>query len=77
MDNAQMDGLHARLEAAVASAQDRVAVLIGAGDKAFCAGADLADPPRGLYHGVPGVGCRGRQAGRGAVPAGASAAAWC
>ena len=34
----------------------RVIVLTGAGDKAFCAGADLQNPPRGLYHGVPGVG---------------------
>ncbi len=56
MDNALMDGLHDAWKRLMASEQDRVAVLTGAGDKAFCAGADLADPPRGLYHGVPGVG---------------------
>ncbi|MEZ5853085.1 MAG: enoyl-CoA hydratase-related protein [Hyphomicrobiaceae bacterium] len=56
MDNALMDGLHDAWKRFMASEDDRVAVLIGAGDKAFCAGADLQNPPRGLYHGVPGVG---------------------
>lgn len=56
MDNAMMDGLHDAWKRLMASDQDRVAVLTGSGDKAFCAGADLANPPRGLYHGVPGVG---------------------
>ena len=56
MDNATMDGLHDAWKRLMASDQDRVAVLTGSGDKAFCAGADLANPPRGLYHGVPGVG---------------------
>lgn len=55
MDNAMMDGLCEAWKRLMAS-EDRVAVLTGAGDKAFCAGADLANPPRGLYHGIPGVG---------------------
>lgn len=55
MDNALMDGLNGAWKQFMAS-DDRVAVLTGAGTKAFCAGADLANPPRGLYHGVPGVG---------------------
>ncbi len=56
MDNAMMDGLHEAWKRFMAADADRVALLIGAGDKAFCAGADLQNPPRGLYHGVPGVG---------------------
>ena len=56
MDNALMDGLHDAWKRLMASEGDRVAVLTGAGVKAFCAGADLQNPPRGLYHGVPGVG---------------------
>jgi enoyl-CoA hydratase len=40
----------------MASEEDRVAVLTGAGDKAFSAGADLRDPPGNLYRGIPGVG---------------------
>lgn len=56
MDNAMMDGLHEAWKRLMASDEDRVAVLIGAGDKAFCAGADLQNPPRGLYHGIPGIG---------------------
>ena len=56
MDNALMDGLHDAWKRFMASNEDRVAVLTGAGTKAFCAGADLQNPPRGLYHGVPGIG---------------------
>jgi enoyl-CoA hydratase/carnithine racemase len=55
MDNALMDGLCEAWQRFGAS-DDRVAVLTGAGTKAFCAGADLQNPPRGLYHGVPGIG---------------------
>ncbi|MDX2155010.1 MAG: enoyl-CoA hydratase-related protein [Hyphomicrobiaceae bacterium] len=55
MDDALMDGLHAAWKQFMAS-DDRVAVLTGAGTKAFCAGADLQNPPRGLYPGIPGVG---------------------
>ena len=56
MDNSLMDGLHAAWKRFMATPEDRVAVLTGAGTKAFCAGADLQNPPRGLYHGVPGIG---------------------
>ena len=56
MDDALMDGLHDAWKRFMATPEDRVAVLTGAGTKAFCAGADLANPPRGLYHGVPGIG---------------------
>jgi enoyl-CoA hydratase/carnithine racemase len=34
----------------------RVAVLTGAGDKAFSAGADLKSPPNNLYRAIPGIG---------------------
>lgn len=56
MDNAMMDSLHLAWKRLMASDEDRVAILTGAGDKAFCAGADLQNPPRGLYFGIPGVG---------------------
>jgi enoyl-CoA hydratase/carnithine racemase len=56
MDNAMMDGLRLAWQRLMASNEDRVAILTGAGDKAFCAGADLQNPPRGLYHGIPGIG---------------------
>jgi len=35
---------------------DRVAILAGAGDRAFTAGADLRDIPHDLWRAVPGVG---------------------
>ena len=71
MDNAMMDALHDCWMRLMASEQDRVAVLIGAGDKAFCAGADLQNPPRGLYHGVPGIGVAVDK------PVVAAVAGWC
>jgi enoyl-CoA hydratase len=55
LDQAVVDGLNAAWKRLMASDEDRVAVLTGAGDKAFCAGADLQNPPAGLYHGIPGV----------------------
>lgn len=55
LDQAVVDGLHDAWMRLMSSEGDRVAVLTGAGDKAFCAGADLQDPPAGLYHGIPGV----------------------
>ncbi len=56
MDDALMDGLNAAWKRFMASPDDRVAVLTGSGTKAFCAGADLQNPPKGLYPGIPGVG---------------------
>ncbi|MDR1854486.1 MAG: enoyl-CoA hydratase/isomerase family protein [Azoarcus sp.] len=35
---------------------DRVAILTGAGDKAFTAGANLKDIPHDLFRAIPGVG---------------------
>jgi enoyl-CoA hydratase/carnithine racemase len=37
---------------------DRVAILTGAGDKAFSAGANLKDIPHDLWRAVPGVGVK-------------------
>jgi enoyl-CoA hydratase/carnithine racemase len=37
---------------------DRVAILTGAGDKAFTAGANLKDIPHDLWRAVPGTGVR-------------------
>ena len=70
MDNALMDGLCEAWQKFMAS-DDRVAVLTGSGTKAFCAGADLANPPRGLYHGVPGIGIQVDK------PIIAAVAGWC
>lgn len=36
----------------------RVAILKAEGDKVFCAGADLSDPPEMFWHGVPEFGFR-------------------
>lgn len=51
-----VEGLHQAWHRFMASDADRVAVLTGAGDKAFTAGADLKAPPSNLYRGIPGVG---------------------
>ncbi len=39
-----------------AEADDRVAILHAAGDKAFSVGADVKDPPREMWQGVPSIG---------------------
>ena len=51
-----VEGLHQAWHRFMARDEDRVAVLTGAGDKAFTAGADLKAPPSNLYRGIPGVG---------------------
>jgi enoyl-CoA hydratase/carnithine racemase len=56
LDAGIVEGLHRAWVRLMASEEDRVAVLTGAGDKAFSAGADLKDPPANLYRGIPGVG---------------------
>jgi len=56
IDAAVVDGLHQAWRRFMASAEDRVAILTGAGDKAFTAGADLKSPPNNLYRAIPGVG---------------------
>lgn len=37
-------------------AEERVAIVHASGDRAFSVGADLTDPPREMWQGVPGVG---------------------
>ena len=51
-----VEGLHHAWQRFMTSEEDRVAILTGAGDKAFCAGADLRAPPNNLYRAIPGVG---------------------
>jgi enoyl-CoA hydratase len=51
-----VEGLHDAWHRFMANEQDRVAVLTGAGDKAFSAGADLRSPPNNLYSAIPGIG---------------------
>ena len=38
------------------ASDDRVVILTGAGDAAFCGGADLSDLPKAFWQCVPGVG---------------------
>ncbi len=56
IDAAVVEGLHQAWRRFMGSEEDRVAILTGAGDKAFSAGADLRSPPNDLYRGIPGVG---------------------
>src|SRR5262245_62573727 len=51
-----VEGLYHAWHRVMASEEDRVAVLRGAGEAAFTAGADLRSPPANLYRGIPGVG---------------------
>src|SRR5215470_2047380 len=51
-----VEGLYHAWHRFMASEEDRVAVLRGAGEAAFTAGADLKAPPSNLYRGIPGVG---------------------
>jgi enoyl-CoA hydratase len=56
LDDAIVEGLRAAWQRLMAAEEDRVAVLTGAGEKAFTAGADLKALPTTLYRGIPGVG---------------------
>jgi enoyl-CoA hydratase len=51
-----VEGLHAAWHRFMGEDEARVAILTGAGEKAFTAGADLRAPPNNLYRGIPGVG---------------------
>jgi len=51
-----VEGMHAAWHRFMGNDEDRVAILTGAGDKAFSAGADLRAPPNNLYRAIPGVG---------------------
>ena len=55
LDEAVVQGLNAAWRR-FADSDDRVAVLCGAGERAFSVGADVKAPPRELWQGVPGVG---------------------
>ena len=55
LDEAVVQGLNAAWRR-FAESDDRVAVLCGAGERAFSVGADVKAPPRELWLGVPGVG---------------------
>jgi enoyl-CoA hydratase len=56
LDDDIVEGLHAAWQRLMASDADRVAVLTGAGERAFTAGADLNALPTSLYRAIPGVG---------------------
>lgn len=56
IDAEVVEGLHAAWLRFMAREEDRVAILTGAGDKAFSAGADLRAPPNNLYRAIPGIG---------------------
>ncbi len=51
-----VEGLHEAWKRFMEQDGDRVAILTGAGEKAFTAGADLKSPPNNLYRGIPGIG---------------------
>ena len=57
--NALNEALILALQAAwqrFADSDDRVAILHAAGDRAFSVGADIKDPPKEMWQGVPSVG---------------------
>lgn len=51
-----VEGLHQAWKRFMADDEARVAILTGAGEKAFSAGADLKAAPANLYRAIPGVG---------------------
>ena len=55
LDEAVVQGLNAAWRR-FADSDDRVAVLCGAGERAFSVGADVKAPPRELWQGVPSIG---------------------
>ena len=77
LDDAIVEGLHQCWRRFMASDEDRVAILTGAGDKAFTAGADLKALPTTLYRGIPGWACLSTSRSSARWQAGSSAAAWC
>jgi len=56
LDSALVAGLEAAWRRFMATAEHRVALLSGAGDRAFTAGADLSAVPHDLYRAIPGIG---------------------
>ncbi len=55
LDEAVIQGLRDALRRFEES-EARVAILCAEGDRAFSVGADIKDPPREMWQGVPGVG---------------------
>ena len=55
LNAAMVDGLHHAWHRFMVG-EDRVAIVTGAGEKAFSAGADLAAPPSDLYRAMPNIG---------------------
>jgi enoyl-CoA hydratase/carnithine racemase len=55
LNGAMCDALYAAWQRFAASDQDRVAILTGAGNDVFTAGADLNDPPPRFWEAVPNV----------------------
>lgn len=51
-----VEGLHEAWKRFMATDEHRVAVLTGAGERVFCAGADLKAVPHQLYRGIPSIG---------------------
>ncbi|MCB1548056.1 MAG: enoyl-CoA hydratase/isomerase family protein [Hyphomicrobiaceae bacterium] len=56
LDAELVEGLHQAWKRFMVSDEHRVAVLTGAGEKAFSAGADLKAVPHDLYRAIPGIG---------------------
>ena len=56
LDAAIVAGLEAAWKRFMADDAQRVALLTGAGDRAFTAGADLQAVPHDLYRAIPGIG---------------------
>ena len=56
LDSSIIDGLHQTWHRFMATDEHRVAMVSGAGDRAFSAGADLKAVPHDLYRAIPGAG---------------------
>src|SRR6056297_2883472 len=56
LDPELVAGLKQSWKRLMADDEARVAVVTGAGEKAFSAGADLKNVPHNLYHAIPSVG---------------------
>lgn len=56
LDPELVEGLHLAWKRFMADDAARVAVLTGAGEKAFSAGADLNNVPHNLYQAIPSIG---------------------
>ena len=56
LDSSIIDGLHQAWHRFMATDEHRVAMVSGAGDRAFSAGADLKAVPHDLYRAIPGAG---------------------